>query len=578
MADILHHDLPLRADELGRDLQAVLDAMPPQPTGDPLPVLQLERGDHSSLVFTGAYSTGKSSLIKALTNGEADVVIAADIATDRVSEYDWNEVVTLIDTPGMHAGLAEHDAIAEDALIRADLVLFTVTVELFDDDATAQLRHVLDDLGKREQTIIVITKAGGMTAAPGVRAEAVRVAAQGDDVPFVECDAELYLRSLVELDPQRCARLIAASNMEGVARALNELAVQRGQLARHRQPFQQIRAIAEDAVARLADDPSDAAMLRTLARQRKALTDHEGRIEAMASAAANLFLATCANAAERFADAIEAADDTNAADPGGPARRASVEVAEGDLQNALQVAVQRMSSEIDTIINIQMQDLQSEVLEIESGPSAQYISNMERPVVAMPDGPSIPSYSERASDTPPMRLPAWLSDAQRMLAEFIGFWGAGGGMRNSSGTTGHQIVLEVGDILGKKFKPWGAVRIANGIGKVATIAAVAVPIAINVAGVVMDEVSRRKAEEARFRRRRSLLLAVMEQATAIADEARSLVRGEIRRHFSAPYEAIDEMRSRVLDAQQTRSTLTQELGRISAACEEHLARTETPVA
>jgi len=573
MTEILHHALPLRAQELGRDLQAVLDALPPQPVGDPLPVLQLEPTDRCSLVFTGAYGTGKSSLIKALTDGEADVAIAADIATDRVSEHDWNNVVTLIDTPGMHAGLAEHDAIAEDALIRADLVLFTVTVGLFDDDSTAQLRHVLDDLGKREQAIIVITNSAGMTAAPGVRAEAVRVAARGDDVPFVECDSGLYLRSLSESDPQRQARLIAASNMEAVAQTVNELAVQRGQLARHRQPFQQIRAIAEEAIARIADDPADAAMLRTLARHRKALTDHEGLIEATASAAASQFLATCSNAAEHFADAVEAADDANAADPQGPARLASVEAAEDVLQRALQGSMQRLSNEIDAIITTQMQDLRSEMLEIDSGPSAQYISSMAGPVVEMPDGPNVPSYTKRSPETSSMRLPSWLPDAQEMLGNFAGFWGAGQGMKSSSGTTGHRIVLEVGDLLGKKFKPWGAVKIANGIGKVASITSKSLPVVINVAAVLMDEASRRKAEEARFRRRRSMIRAVAEEANAIADRARSIVRGEIRHQLAAQYQEIDEMRSRVVDSQQARSESSLELARIVAACDEHLART-----
>jgi hypothetical protein len=185
-----------------------------------------------------------------------------------------------------------------------------------------------------------------------------------------------------------------------------------------------------------------------------------------ASAAASQFLATCSNAAEHFADAVEAADDANAADPQGPARLASVEAAEDVLQRALQGSMQRLSNEIDAIITTQMQDLRSEMLEIDSGPSAQYISSMAGPVVEMPDGPNVPSYTKRSPETSSMRLPSWLPDAQEMLGNFAGFWGAGQGMKSSSGTTGHRIVLEVGDLLGKKFKPWGAVKIANGIGKV----------------------------------------------------------------------------------------------------------------
>jgi hypothetical protein len=192
----------------------------------------------------------------------------------------------------------------------------------------------------------------------------------------------------------------------------------------------------------------------------------------------------------------------------------------------------------------------------------------------MPDQPKVPSYTTAGTASQPLHLPSWLPDAQNMLADFIAFWGAGNGMRASSGTRGHQIVLDIGDLMGKKFKPWGAVRIANGIGKAANIAAVGIPIAINVAGVVMDERARRKAEEERFRRRRSLLHAVMEQATAIADEARALVRDEIQRQFAGPYAAIDEMRNRVLAAQQTRGDLTARLQTIVNECIDQLSRTE----
>ena len=50
----------------------------------------------------GQYSSGKSNIISALT-GRKDIKIDANVATDIVSEYLWNNIV-LMDTPGILAG------------------------------------------------------------------------------------------------------------------------------------------------------------------------------------------------------------------------------------------------------------------------------------------------------------------------------------------------------------------------------------------------------------------------------------------------------------------------------------------
>ena len=51
------------------------------------------------LAFVGQYSSGKSTIISALT-GRKDIKIDANVATDHVSEYKWNNIV-LMDTPGI---------------------------------------------------------------------------------------------------------------------------------------------------------------------------------------------------------------------------------------------------------------------------------------------------------------------------------------------------------------------------------------------------------------------------------------------------------------------------------------------
>ena len=84
------------------------------------------------IAFVGQYSSGKSTIISALT-GDKSVQIDANVATDVVSEYRWNNIV-LMDTPGILAGRIEsHDEATKEALINSDLIVYVITSQLFDD-------------------------------------------------------------------------------------------------------------------------------------------------------------------------------------------------------------------------------------------------------------------------------------------------------------------------------------------------------------------------------------------------------------------------------------------------------------
>ena len=84
------------------------------------------------LAFVGQYSSGKSTIISALT-GNKDITIDANIATDKVTEYRWNNIV-LMDTPGILAGkVEEHDERTKAALKECDLIFYVLTSQLFDD-------------------------------------------------------------------------------------------------------------------------------------------------------------------------------------------------------------------------------------------------------------------------------------------------------------------------------------------------------------------------------------------------------------------------------------------------------------
>ena len=198
MSQLVFHEAQAVALGLADRLRALIEALPAGPRQAAASALDPRIHETPSLVLTGQFDSGKSTLIKAITDGHVDPRIDSDVVTAKAESFDWDGFLTLVDTPGVQAGSDDHDEEAERALIQADLVLFTVTVELFDDPLEAHLRHVLGDLGKVGDVMVVITKASTLSDTVGARAAAVARAAGPylSQVDFVECDAFLYLESL----------------------------------------------------------------------------------------------------------------------------------------------------------------------------------------------------------------------------------------------------------------------------------------------------------------------------------------------------------------------------------------------
>lgn len=112
------------------------------------------------VALIGEFNAGKSSLIGALTGDE--VAIDADVCTDIPEDHPWRGLV-LVDTPGIQAQeqSTDHDLIARNATVGADLVFFVVTNELFNPRLADYLRFVLDEekgLGLAKKTTLIVNK------------------------------------------------------------------------------------------------------------------------------------------------------------------------------------------------------------------------------------------------------------------------------------------------------------------------------------------------------------------------------------------------------------------------------------
>lgn len=557
--------------ELEEELRAVLSALDPAHAQPILDRMKIDAHAVPSLVFTGQYSSGKSTLIKALTNGAAGVVIGSGVTTDTVEAFDWDGDLNLVDTPGVHAGRPQHDALAEEALRSADLVLFAVTVELFDDILSAHLRDVLGRLGKSHQTMIVVTKSGTMTAVDGVRADAIRDAlGPFGAVPWVECDAQYFLDGL-ELeasDASSSAAFIEASGLARVTELIDRFAREQGELGRLSQPLQSIIALTLEASGTLSDDPNETAVLTVLARQRAALTKKRIHLGSLLDAGETRFRADALRAATAFADRIEA-DEEN--DP--RANESALDAHILTLNADLGVAIERFETAISQVIGAQFDDLASEVKEIEASPFGRTTVRL-----TAPDDPQLARHSVEVQPghLSPDARPPWAGDVGKYFSQFSKLWGAGGGIKASSGTAGHQVVLKLGHVFRAKFKPWGAVKVANTIGKVAKVGGVVIEIGLQAYGVVAEERAAVKKEQARAERRRQIATEVLAQADEISGSARREIDASLAAAFGPELDRLDAMAGVVHEARTSRSQLLDDLDRIRTRAEQALSDLANP--
>lgn len=573
MNNVLFHSAPALTRELTDKLANLLDQLSEEKSSMLRRAMVVEDHERPKMVFTGQYSSGKSTLIKALTDGAAQVVIDSAVATGRADTFDWDGLVDLVDTPGVQAGLEEHDGISEAELRVADLVLFTVTVDLFDDRLVEHLRHVTETLQKGPQVLIVITKCRSVAAAQGVREAAVRDAlgSFADLVPWVECDAKTYLEGLREVNPSKAARRIAASKIEEVKSEINRIARERGALIKFRIPLQQVALVASEALALMSDDADEEAILTVLARQRTALTNRQGRIDSALRRLEAEFRAKCIEAAEWLADVVERVE----ASPEGD--WAEVEAATEQLNGRLASAHASFTEDVKRTLATQLLDLTSEVREIESSPYARHLTTPagvgnipEEDVTVHPSSCFTTRRQARDEAT-------WTPKASDYLKRFHESWGAGDGVRAAAGTPGHRIIYRVGKSLGVKFKPYQAVRLADNIGKVVRVGGVVLPIAFEAYAMVREEREEVGRIGEQIKRRRGIVGSVLSKSDEVSRSMLNDVRAHLSAEFGAAIRDIDEVHQAVQDSASQRGRLSQELAAVRSEALDMLSRLSVDV-
>lgn len=462
-----------------------------------------------TIAFVGPYNAGKSSLLKCLTGDDSIVVRGEPVGHD-IEVHQWRQL-HLLDSPGIAAGSATHDATSDQAIRRADLILFVITPNLLDEQTAAVLRDLSVAAGRALYLLLVVNKSASLGGDQAVleRALAEVIEPLGispSDVVWTEARAWL---DAAGQPAEMAAELMEESGIQRLESAIDMHVARRGLTARLTRPLHEMRRIAGEAAAEAASLTNEAeAALRVLRRKARLLSASEERLR-------QAVLRLISRAGERIERCGGAAADSIVVGANEDDIRRALDEQSANVKAIVDDALPEIESEIETA----WRELQSEVKRV----TGDTTDGKQVRAVSEPSNDKR-SHEGKFSTPPPSNLPRaanhrylgkyaqLVESAGRFLGQTATGAKAGSGILTSSGAAGstaHKVIYEAGKFLGVKFRPWEAVKYAKWVGNAGKV--------LGVVGAAL-----------------TVIIAFHEHQQELQAEAKALeARKDIRAHFKS---------------------------------------------
>lgn len=405
------------------------------------------------LAFVGQYSSGKSTIISALT-GRTDIKIDANVATDKVSEYEWNNII-LMDTPGILAGKVEsHDEDTKNALKECDLIFYVLTSQLFDDVVFNNFIDLAYNQHFADKMFIVINK---MNMESGEFNQLSNTYMQSldkifnergynvHDFPIAFIDATDYLEGQNDSDEE----FIQLSNFEHFIDMLNAFVANKGVIKKQFDtPIRVLQSYLKNIVVSTID---------------KTLSDFYTQFEMKLSHSLNEVKRDVNNVLATF-DSSAMAEVIRLSNDIGYIEETNWKNKQKKLDSKLVHIISETSSDIENTINQNYDRLLSDMNEFSAKDSlVKYYDTLETKI----SSPNI-SIEEKKNLTMQRNCLSLLKKGGVKISGMApGVDKFFGGISQASGSKLHEAVLNIGHFFGKSFKPWEGVRWAANIAKVA---------------------------------------------------------------------------------------------------------------
>lgn len=460
------------------------------------------------IAFVGQYSSGKSTIISALT-GNRDIKIDANVATDVVSEYKWNNIV-LMDTPGILAGKVEqHDQRTKDALKECDLIVYVLTSQLFDDVIFENFIDLAYTQKLNDKMLIAINKmsmeAGDFDTLRQNYLNSIHsiFKERGYEFNFevVFIDAADYIEGCTEQDDD----FIQLSNFNSFISTLNSFVADKGLIKKQFDtPVRVLKGHVADIAVSQVDPNLKIQAEHFSSRIRKSMRDMERS------------LALKLNQFE--SDSIS--DSMNVSSKIGEISEAELKNEVNGLSRQIEDRTTELLTDIEEMVNQNYSDLMSEM---ENFGSRESLLLFEKNLDARINSPSI-SLEERKNLEKQKTFLNYLSEGGAKIAQMSGVNSLNGGISQAAGSQAHTMIYNFGKFFGHKFKPWEAVKTASTLGKVAKFG---IPVVTTLASIGLDFYTKNKEEK----RAKEIVVAKNQLNADLRSKIKS-IRCEIEKNFN----------------------------------------------
>ncbi len=436
-----------------------------------------ERGE-LRIAFVGQYSSGKSTIISALT-GNKDIKISANVETDVVSEYRWNNIV-LLDTPGIQAGKVElHDLRTKEALNGCDLIVYVLTSQLFDDVIFENFLDLAYNQHLDDKMLIAINK---MSKEHGdfkklsdnyMQSMHTIFRERGYDFnfPVVFIDAKDYIEGTEDDDED----FIQLSNFKTFIDQLNNFVDERGLIKKQ---FDTPIRILKDNLSDVAISNVDPTLMNIYTHYISKIKRCMHDIEMDTRLLADSFEESAVDKANKVSSSIGQVDQKELEDKS------------DNLSKEINRLVVEFTENVARKANDNYNELMEEMSEfIHKDSMEMYMSNINSKIAS----PDISDY-ERKNLEGQRKFLDLLSQGGQKVSSMSGIQSLSG-IAQASGSQMHNVVYSVGKFFGHNFKPWEAVNTAAKIGKIGKFG---IPVITTAISIGLD-IKQKRAEDKRIK-------------------------------------------------------------------------------
>lgn len=227
------------------------------------------------IVFVGQFSSGKSSIISALTGNKA-IKIGSDVTTDSSENYEWGSFL-LTDTPGLQNN-ETHDEIAENSIKNSDLIIYCITSELFNKNTLTDFKNLSFVKSYKNKMVLLINKINseyttdieGLLNTYENQIEKDLKPYDSDSIPHCFIDVKDYLDGLKYDDKE----LINESRFVSFIDFLNIFLSEKGLMCKLTTPVLLAKQIIDEAFIDTSDTEEEKTKKIALSRLRRLVDKH----------------------------------------------------------------------------------------------------------------------------------------------------------------------------------------------------------------------------------------------------------------------------------------------------------------